>query len=79
MVAVIWKLQSRKNRRINQLQDEGWLLKDEQHISWELDGTKEPGETEGILSKTIQAEYVFSFNKAENELPLSILVAQGGF
>ena len=79
LIVVVWKLQGRKNCLINQLQDEGWLLKDDQHISWELDGTMEHGETEGILSRTIPANYVFSFNKPENDLPLSIFIVKGEF
>ena len=79
LIVVVWKLRSRRNGLISQLQGEGWSLKDDLQISWELDGSKEEGETEGILSKAIQAEYVFSFSKPENDLPLSILVVQGGF
>ena len=79
LIVVVWKLRGRRNGLISQLQGEGWLLKDDLQISWELDGTKEHGETKGILSKTIPANYVYSFNKPENDLPFSIFVVQGGF
>ena len=64
---------TRQSDLINILQSEGWILRSGLQIqgqnSWT---TLDNGKTIGIMSKTLQAGHKLSFNRHENDLPISV-------
>ena len=77
IIVALWVDEDRQDRWIKSLQDNGWMLRHELEIEWQKSGTLEYGKTKGVLSKSLQANFVFSFTNSEHSLPISVFVTQG--
>ena len=82
VIVVAWEHATRLGNITNILKSQGWLLKYEQQITWSLRDWVSGytyGQSKEVLSKGIQAGHAVSFDRPENDLPLSIFVVQGWF
>ena len=80
VIVVAWEHATRLGNITNILKSQGWLLKYEQQITWSLRDWVSGytyGQSKEVLSKGIQAGQTLSFDRPENDLPLSIFVVQG--
>ena len=83
VILAIWEHEDRQDRMSRLLQSTDWISKKEQTLQWK-DTVKYPwyistttGKAKYIFSKTIRANQFLSFNKSENDLPISVFIAKG--
>lgn len=75
VVVALWENENRQERLMSSLQYDGWIWKKEQKI--EFYDRVSFGKTKGVFSKAIKANQTLSFNKPENNLPISVFVVYG--
>ena len=80
VIIAIWKGKSNNAGSDDQWKNpyltDGWILKKEQKLKWQ-EKHHEPGETKGVISKTISANYTLFFKKIDDGLPITMFVIQG--
>ena len=77
VVVALWENEHRHENLMSSLQYDGWIRKKEQNIEFYRSAIEEFGKTKGVFSKAIKANSTISFDKPENNLPISIFVVQG--
>ena len=78
VIIVAWENESRLDNSTRMLNDQGWVLRRKEQITWRR-GLNEfvYGKSKGIFTKRIPANSDIMFNRPENGLPISIFVVQG--
>ena len=82
VIVVAWEHAARYGNITNILKSQDWILKYEQQLTWKAYNWLEGniyGQSNEVLSKGIQAGKAVSFDRPENDLPLSIFVVHGWF
>ena len=76
---VIWENENSQIGLMNSLQNEGWILKNDLDIWWQVieSWKMKKGPAKAILLKPLNAGHIVAFNKPEKHAPLSIFVIDG--
>lgn len=80
VIVVAWEYSGRQDTIISILEEQDWILKEEQHVTW-VDSSDWRqvyyGESRAVLSKNVEAGNTLSFNRPANNLPITVFVVQG--